>query len=85
MSAPPPPPLPRLPPPKAAQQASQQAPQQQQPAAQQNTVAQARDENDYIEPQMVFDNMFDDDGPLGGKVKLTNTVDRPLIVLQLCD
>lgn len=68
MSAPPPPPpLPRLPPPKASQQVSQPAPQQ--AATQQSKVVQARDENDYIEPQMVFDNMFDDDGPLAGKVK----------------
>jgi hypothetical protein len=67
MSAPPPPPLPRLPPPKAPQLPPQ--PPASQPASQSARVVQTRDENDYIEPQMVFDNMFDD-GPLVSKVNL---------------
>jgi hypothetical protein len=63
MAAPPPPPLPlpRAQPPTASNQ----------PLATKPLVTQARDENDYIEPQMVADNMFDDDadGPFSKKVR----------------
>ena len=65
MAPPPPPPLPlpRAPAPTALNQPST--------ATTKPLVTQARDENDYIEPQMVVDNMFDDDadGPFSKKVK----------------
>ena len=64
---PPPPPPPRCPPPKC-------------PPVD-NVFVQQRDENDYIEPQMVVDNMFDDVlGSLDGKVCLLASV---LVVLTV--
>jgi hypothetical protein len=60
MAAAPPPPLPKYPPPKAPPPATN--------AAVTVPITQARDENDYIEPQMVFDNMFDSDKPFADKV-----------------
>ena len=59
--APPPPPPPRCPPPKC--------PPAEHTTDSQNVVLQQRDENDYIEPQMVADNTFDDVlGSLDSKV-----------------
>jgi len=58
----PPPPPPRCPPPK-------HPPQQSDTQTLDKAFIQQRDENDYIEPQMVVDNMFDDVlGSLDGKV-----------------
>ena len=67
--APPPPPPPRgaLPKPAAAAVDSSSS-----NHSKVMTVCQQRDENDYIEPQMVVDNMFDDVliGSLDSKVSL---------------
>jgi len=58
----PPPPPPRCPPPKFP-------PVQCGTERLDSVVTQQRDDNDYIEPQMVVDNMFDDVlGSLDGKV-----------------
>lgn len=58
----PPPPPPRCPPPKFP-------PVQSGTERLESAVTQQRDDNDYIEPQMLVDNMFDDVlGSLDGKV-----------------